>query len=287
MTATVATTTTPDRTEAESDPKAAERTIVRRDGDRLVWRKRSAAEPAFWDRHWAASQPPRRVRNLTLPRWYSGVFDRVLPRDGLIVEAGCGAGVVVQALADRGYDIEGLDFATDTVSRCREVHPEGRYRLGDVRELPYDDGSVAGLISLGVVEHFDDSTRDRILRETVRCLRPGGVAVVTTPYFSPLRKARAAVGGYDSRPSTADEPPFYQYAFTRRDLASQLAAAGLHIDLVDAYGVRKGVKDTLGKGPLFRLVFGGSEQDRPRADHPPRAIRLAAAHMLLIVGRKP
>jgi ubiquinone/menaquinone biosynthesis C-methylase UbiE len=44
----------------------------------------------------------------------------------------------------------------------------------DVRALPYRDGSVAGYVSIGVIEHFQSETRQIILQEAARVLRPGG-----------------------------------------------------------------------------------------------------------------
>ncbi|GAB4554558.1 MAG: hypothetical protein Tsb0013_17230 [Phycisphaerales bacterium] len=259
-------------------------TTVVREGSRLAWYRDAADAPGFWDRHWEQNKPVY-VRNLTLPSWYRGVMQDVLPRDGLIVEAGCGNGVVVRALRDRGYDIEGLDFAPRTIEANRAVDPDGRYMVGDVRAMPYDDGSLGGVISLGVVEHFSDADRSVILRETARCLRPGGVAVLSVPYFSPLRRVRASVGGFRHRDRACGS--FYQFAFSRRDFSEQIERAGLRVERCDAYGVRKGVKDTLGSGPVFRVVFGTNEHDRALLDHPVRPLRMFAGHMLLVVARRP
>lgn len=259
---------------------------VRREGGRLAWYRQRGADPHFWEAHWQ-HQPAQRIRNLTLPVWYREVLFDVLPNDGLIVEAGCGNGLVVQSLTDRGFDIEGIDFAEQTVRSNAEAHPEGKYRTADVRDLPYSNGSIGAVISLGVIEHFGDHDRARILAEAVRCLRPGGVAVVSVPYFSPLRMMRCVTGGFRSSRMSGDASSFYQYAFTRQDLVHQVSAAGLRVDRIDAYGVRKGVKDTIGNSVLFRAVFGSGENERRWMDHPPRLMRLLGAHMLLVVARKP
>ena len=50
---------------------------------------------------------------------------------------------------------------------------------GDVRTLPFRDGSFDAIYSMGTVEHFDDT--DGALREIFRVLRPGGTAIIGVP----------------------------------------------------------------------------------------------------------
>lgn len=259
---------------------------VRVRGDRLVWYRDAADEPGHWERHWR-EHPPVNIPNLTLPAWYRGLMFRWLPRDGLICEAGCGHGVVKRALRDKGFEVEGVDFAEETVAANRRVDPSGRYRVADVRGLPYGDGELAGYISLGVIEHFeDDGERGRIVSEAWRCLRRGGVAVISTPYYSPLRRL---AGGFNADGSGGEggAGAFYQFAFSMSELVGEVEAGGLRVVHRDAYGVRKGFKDTVRRPGVTRAIFGASEDSRRWADHPVRPVRLLAGHMAIVVAVKP
>lgn len=241
-----------------------------------------ARTPEFWDRLWDLD-PPRPAAGGKISPWYRAQFNRWLPRDGLIVEAGCGNGNLMRTLAGAGYLIEGVDFAPRAIDANRRIDPAGRYRAADVRELPYKDGSLAAYLSFGVVEHFDDAARAAILVQAARCLRPGGIAVVTTPYFSPLRRLRARAGGYADDHSGLD---FYQFYFTRADLEFQLRAAGLTPVAADGYDLYKGLKDTLGISPWLDRFNRLGPRARRWLHHPPRPVRLAACHMLMTIAQK-
>jgi SAM-dependent methyltransferase len=73
---------------------------------------------------------------------------------GLILEGGCGIGQMVHAFKWQGYNAVGIDFARRTIKRVKVAVPELDIRFGDVRNLPFRDGEIAGYWSFGVIEHF-------------------------------------------------------------------------------------------------------------------------------------
>jgi SAM-dependent methyltransferase len=104
-------------------------------------------------------------------------------------------------LSALGLDVIGLDFSARALAMSKQYALSGGLRetagllQGDVSALPITDGSCAGYISLGVVEHCPDPRR--VMGEAYRVLRPGGFAVITTPnpycWSRGLRKARLAL----------------------------------------------------------------------------------------------
>jgi len=117
-------------------------------------------------------------------------FFEHLPKDAPILEAGCGLGAWVVYLADRGYDITGIDHDEKVVDRLKEWRPTLKVVHGDIREMPHADNSVAAVISLGVMEHFEAGCGDA-LKETYRVLRPGGLFFFTVPMNNLFRRAFA------------------------------------------------------------------------------------------------
>jgi SAM-dependent methyltransferase len=273
--------------------------------DRLVMYRVAANTQEFWEKTWLVS-PCFRMRGYTLPRWYKEVFTRRLPRQGLIVEAGCGNGNLVRMLLNEGIveHVEGLDFAPDVIAENRRVHPEGAkgsYRVGDVRALPYNDGSITGYLSMGVVEHFDEAERGVILREAARCLRVGGRAIITVPYFSPARRIRALLGGFETeadrqeridrgrergRREPDDGAAFYQFYFTASEICDQIERAGLRVKELDGYDCRRGWTDAFGGEEAVAWL----EKRGPRAarwiEQPPRPLRRFSPHMLMVIAEK-
>ncbi len=290
------------------------RTVLRRSNPgtsdaRLVMYKTGASTPEFWEKAWLVS-PPYRMKGYKLPAWYRSVFRHWLPREGLILEAGCGNGNLVRMLvnddperwgnfaraAGGGASVVGIDFAEKVIAESQRIHPEGDYRAGDVRGLPFRDGELAAYISMGVMEHFDEAERAAILAEAARSLRPDGVAIITVPYFSPVRRICARFGRFADESTIVrsnaelqaheSRLEFYQHYFKRREIARQIERAGFRIATIDGYDCRKGWTDVLpGRNALAWIERRGAWWSR-LIEQPPRLVRRTCPHMLLLIAHR-
>ncbi|HKI06220.1 MAG TPA: class I SAM-dependent methyltransferase [Thermoanaerobaculia bacterium] len=146
-------------------------------------------EREVWERHWRSlgkesalfGKLASLVRKLVLRRAVEHYAETYFPADGVFVDAGCGTGQASAAIPSRARRLVGFDFSLAALAAARG---EGPYRLmvgGDIRRLPFADGSVAGVWNLGVMEHFPQEEGIAILREFRRVLRPQGVAVLFWP----------------------------------------------------------------------------------------------------------
>lgn len=116
-----------------------------------------------------------------------------LPKDDLILEAGCGTGRVVKFLQDLGYSIEGIEVNAEIIRQVKQVHPDLNLIAGDILSIPKEDNYYGGIISFGVVEHFPQGL-ELPLAEHYRLLKPGGIAVITVPSFNTIRKIKYFFG---------------------------------------------------------------------------------------------
>jgi len=100
-----------------------------------------------------------------------------------MLDAGCGAGLTAVSLALRGYQVDALDAAQRMIDVTRELARENGVfgeitaRTGSAKELPYEDGTFALVVALGLLPWFPDP--DRVIREIARVLKPGGYALLT------------------------------------------------------------------------------------------------------------
>ncbi|OPX25693.1 MAG: hypothetical protein B1H05_03480, partial [Candidatus Cloacimonas sp. 4484_140] len=107
--------------------------------------------------------------------------------DVKILEAGCGLGGWVIYLKERGYDILGLEYETFIIERSKQYDPEIPIIKGDINALDFPNDYFDSYISLGVIEHFEEGPQ-KALSEAYRVLKPNGLAFITVPYLTVLRK---------------------------------------------------------------------------------------------------
>jgi SAM-dependent methyltransferase len=199
-------------------------------------------------------------------RLLSEVLAEHLPRTSPVIEAGCGLGAWVIYLSRLGYDIEGIDHNPDVIARVSNHTKSARVRLSDIRHLPYPDKYAGAMISLGVVEHFEDGCADA-LREANRVLKEGGLLFLTVPLnnvfrrlvTNPLRSiylmALRAAGRNVS---------FMEYHYSRDEVLALLRSHGFEPELVtwDDFTNRR---ESLGLWADFPPLRGREHQTLTRA----------------------
>ena len=115
------------------------------------------------------------------------LFQRCFQERQPVLEAGCGSGRWCAWLQRRGIRCDGVDWSRELCDRAALAIPGARFFACDMSAVPMPDGAYGGLLALGSIEHTVDGPL-AALREFRRLLRPGGVAVITMPYGSPLRR---------------------------------------------------------------------------------------------------
>ena len=112
----------------------------------------------------------------------AAVRDVVEPRAGdRIVDLGCAAGAITHFLSGLGAETVGVDAEPRAVEKARELFPGLEFVVADVAALPFEDASFDKAVAADLVEHLDEDTFRRMLREVQRVLRPGGTFTLYTP----------------------------------------------------------------------------------------------------------
>jgi SAM-dependent methyltransferase len=105
-------------------------------------------------------------------------FAEALRGEGLVADLGCGPGQVGRYLHDQGLSVVGADLSPGMIAEARRLNPEMEFRVADMRELDFDDGSLAGIVAFYAIVHFAPEDLTAIFREMRRVLRDGGLALV-------------------------------------------------------------------------------------------------------------
>ena len=105
-----------------------------------------------------------------------------------MLDAGCGAGMVLRLAADRRADLCGLDASEGLLAHARRRVPGAEILQGELEQLPYEDASfdvVTGFSS------FQYAAQPAVaLAEARRVVRPGGRVLLLT--WAPAELCEAA-----------------------------------------------------------------------------------------------
>ncbi len=192
-------------------------------------------------------------RNRLARRLFFSILDRVflrsryvrreferLKREGFhpeqILDAGSGFGQYTFRLS-RVFPqakITGLDLKEDLVqssnkfwrSRGQSESARVHFEVGNLLEMAYDSQFDLAL-SVDVMEHIEED--ERVFRNIGRSLKPGGLFIMTTPYYEP------------SSPSGSSDQPFVdehvRAGYSRPELTRKLTQAGMAVEkFVITYG---------------------------------------------------
>lgn len=179
---------------------------------------------SMWDDIWDntdSNQYWAEALNGSLAPEYKELFLKYFKSDQKILEAGCGVGQVVIAMRKNGFNCYGLDFAEKIIKKLNHKFPEIPFDQGDIRNLPYEDNSFDGYISLGVIEHFLTGQK-LMLGEAARIIKPGGHIIVSVPALNKFRKSKIKKGKYLSDSSM----PFFESCLSHEELKYLLNDVG-------------------------------------------------------------
>jgi len=97
-----------------------------------------------------------------------------------VLDVGCGEGRFTAALADSGAHAVGIDVAEEPLRRARAGRPDLEFlRVPVDHAWPLQDASFDAIWAGEVIEHVADTAG--WLSEVRRVLRPGGLALLSTP----------------------------------------------------------------------------------------------------------
>ena len=151
-----------------------------------------------------------------------------LPKDGLILDAGCGTAKWPIYLRQKGYRVVGVEISPEAWRMARDMDAALPLVGADTRRMPLKTASVDAILSLGVVEH-DEAGPGENLRELRRVLKPGRLMVLAVPFNNLFR--RLLVNHLQRwvtwrRRRAKMSLGFAEYRFTKREVRGFLRAAG-------------------------------------------------------------
>ena len=152
-----------------------------------------------------------------------GILDSSGIDGGLVVDLGCGTGLLARELIDAGYGVFGVDISEDMIEIARERAPEAEFRVGSLFEVGIPRSKAVTAISEVLNYLFDAENEERgldlLFRRVHDALAPGGVFIfdVLGPgQVPPGTKAKGFSVGVDWAVLSEREEDFERGTMERR-----------------------------------------------------------------------
>jgi len=133
-----------------------------------------------------------------------------------LLDIGCGAGNLLRAARNSGWDAQGVDVAVNAAKHVRELGFE--VFQGELRDARFPAAHFDVITAAELLEHLPDPRAE--LKEIARLLRPGGLFWTTTPHACGLA---ARVLGLKWR---CISPPEHLQLFSANGLKSLMRDVG-------------------------------------------------------------
>ncbi len=141
---------------------------------------------SYWDKTWSRFL---KYHGMIAPsaKLVQHLFTQV-PRNGVILDLGCGEGRNSLYLSQVGFNIIGLDLSFKATSVMKnnffEESLKGIILSGDARQLPFMADSIDGILAHHLFDHLDQEGFRKAINECLRVLKPEGVLLLTMDTFS-------------------------------------------------------------------------------------------------------
>jgi len=182
---------------------------------------------------WWDPQGPQKALHALNPVRLDYVKQRIALRDASVLDVGCGAGLLSEALAREGALVTATDLAPELIKVAKLHKLESQisvdYRLQSVEALAAEQpGSFDAITCMEMLEHVPDPSA--IIAACATLLKPGGQLFLSTLNRTPAAFALAIVGAEYVARLLPKGTHHYQDFIKPSELAAWLRAAGLQLE---------------------------------------------------------
>lgn len=121
------------------------------------------------------------------------VVEKMLPKSGIIIDLGCGEGLLSNylAIASSERKITGIELDPERLARAKKGIENISFKVGDIVKSAYPKGDV--FILFHVLHHLPSTfAQEEVLKRIKNNLKPGGKLIVVEVYVEPSIKYLAA-----------------------------------------------------------------------------------------------
>lgn len=130
-------------------------------------------------------------------------FLKPLKKGATVFDAGCGGGDFAIGLAEAGYIVFGSDMSPSGVAHARSLNV-GKFEVASIYSplaAPFERKSFDAIVCIEVIEHLYSPVT--FAKRAYEALEPGGIIILTTPYWGYFKNIVLAVTNRMDRSLTA------------------------------------------------------------------------------------
>jgi len=156
----------------------------------ILIRKNNVNDLQGWDDYWNKQKTISNwlydfianfFRHFLIRPYLNKYIRKHFPKGSNLVHAGCGSGQVDYDITNE-YPVIAVDISINALEIYRSNHSQIETVLqNDIRDMDLKSGSISGIYSLGVMEHFYPEDIIKILNEFSRILKPNGKVILFWP----------------------------------------------------------------------------------------------------------
>tara|TARA_B110000977_G_scaffold186713_1_gene253000 strand:- start:4179 stop:4883 length:705 start_codon:yes stop_codon:yes gene_type:complete len=154
-------------------------------------------------------------------------FLNSLPVGSSVLDAGCGGGDFSIGIKDAGFEVFGSDLSKTGIAHAKKLIVEGEFEVASVYEdltHPFSVSSFDGIVCVEVIEHLYSPMT--FASRAFEALKPGGILVITTPYWGYLKNVVLATSGRLDRQLTVLWEGGHIKHFSKNTLKKLMTNAG-------------------------------------------------------------
>jgi len=114
--------------------------------------------------------------NLIL-QYHLNEFISLLPKDGKILDAGCGSGKDVAYLTEYGFEAIGIDISEGLLKEAKK-RTKGKFKKMDITEMKFKDEEFDGIWSCATLYHLKKEDMLKVLKDFNKILKKKGVLFI-------------------------------------------------------------------------------------------------------------
>jgi ubiquinone/menaquinone biosynthesis C-methylase UbiE len=126
-------------------------------------------------------------------------FVQLIAPNTTLCDIGCGNGRALESINHSQLSVVGVDINASEIAHARKKFPSHKFLVGKAQELPFEDASFDYVIALGLLGGIEKVTREQIVAEAYRVLKPNGILYVSefARIEDPSAKTRSGLNWQD------------------------------------------------------------------------------------------